>query len=136
MNKLRGKIKTIETDNELSMVKIEVENTLFSSIIIGTPETLSYLSIDFPVFIAFNETEMSIGKGLTGKISLKNEFDSIITGIAVGKLLSEIELDFRGHKLKSIITSSSTMNLNLAIGDMVTGYVKSTDLSIIEIESI
>jgi molybdopterin-binding protein len=133
MNQLKGIIKNIETDGSVSLISILAEYTEFYSLVIDTPQTAPYLKVNNPVWIIFKETEMSIAKHMTGGISLRNRFPSIIRTIEAGKILSKITLDFKGQVLYSIITTRSVHSLHLQIGDHVEGLVKTNEISLMEV---
>ncbi len=133
MNQLRGKITEIETDGNISLVTIEAEEIRFSSTVIDTTESASYLNVGSDIYMVFKETEMAIGKNLSGGLSLRNRFVATITTIILGKVLAKVEIDFKGHRLHSIITARSARNLDLKIGDQVEGIVKTTEISLMEI---
>ena len=130
MNKLPGKIMNIESSEHISIVDIDVEGDLFSSVIIETPETADYLKIGNEVFMLFKETEVSIGKALSGKLSLRNRLTSKIKTIEKGKVLTKIVLDYKGKDIVSVITTRSTNKLDLKVGDEVQGLVKANEVTI------
>lgn len=130
MNKLPGKIMNIESSEHISIVDIDVEGDLFSSVIIETPETADYLKIGNEVFMLFKETEVSIGKALSGKLSLRNRLKSKIKTIEKGKVLTKIVLDYKGKDIVSVITTRSTNKLDLKVGDEVQGLVKANEVTI------
>ncbi len=132
MNKLKGKITNIETSKHISIVDIDVEGDLFSSIVIETPETADYLKIGNEIFILFKETEVSIGKGLSGKLSLRNKLKTKIKTIEKGIVLTQIALDYKGKDIISVITTRSTNNLDLKVGDEVQGLVKTNEVTIMK----
>lgn len=122
----------IESSEHISIVDIEVEGDLFSSIIIETPETADYLRIGNEVFMLFKETEVSIGKALSGNLSLRNRLKSKIKTIEKGKVLTKITLDYKRKDIISIITTRSTNNLDLKVGDEVQGLVKANEVIIMK----
>ncbi len=132
MNKLKGKIMNIESSEHISIVDIEVEGDLFSSIIIETPETADYLRIGNEVFMLFKETEVSIGKALSGNLSLRNRLKSKIKTIEKGKVLTKITLDYKRKDIISIITTRSANNLDLKVGDEVQGLFKANEVTIMK----
>ncbi|MFQ5965899.1 MAG: molybdopterin-binding protein [Candidatus Scalinduaceae bacterium] len=132
MNKLKGKIMNIESSEHISIVDIDVEGDLFSSIIIETPETADYLRIGEEVFMLFKETEVSIGKALSGNLSLRNRLTSKIKTIEKGKVLTKIVLDYSGKDIISVITTRSTNKLDLKVGDEVQGLVKANEVTIMK----
>ena len=132
MNKLLGKITNIESSEHISIVDIDVEGDLFSSVIIETPETADYLKIGNEVFMLFKETEVSIGKALSGNLSLRNRLTSKIKTIEKGKVLTKIVLDYKGKDIVSVITTRSTNKLDLKVGDEVQGLVKANEVTIMK----
>jgi molybdopterin-binding protein len=132
MNKLLGKIMNIESSEHISIVDIDVEGDLFSSVIIETPETADYLKIGNEVFMLFKETEVSIGKALSGNLSLRNRLTSKIKTIEKGKVLTKIVLDYKGKDIVSVITTRSTNKLDLKVGDEVQGLVKANEVIIMK----
>jgi molybdate transport system regulatory protein len=132
MNQLSGIIKSIETDGHISLVSILAEGTEFFSLVIDTPQTAAYLQMGNKVFLIFKETEMSIAKHISGGLSIRNRFHSIIRAIEPGKILSKITLDFKGQILHAIITTRSLHSLHLQVGDQVEGLVKTNEISIME----
>ena len=50
----------------MSMVDIDVDGDVFSSIVLETPASAAYLKQGSSVTLLFKETEVSIGKNLSG----------------------------------------------------------------------
>ena len=132
MNKLQGKIMNIESSEHISIVDINVKGDLFSTVIIETPETADYLRIGKEVFMLFKETEVSIGKALSGNLSLRNRLKSKIKTIEKGTVLTKITLDYKGKDIISVITTRSTNKLDLKVGDDVQGLVKANEVIIMK----
>ncbi len=132
MNKLQGKIMNIESSEHISIVDIDVKGDLFSTVIIETPETADYLRIGEEVFMLFKETEVSIGKALSGNLSLRNRLKSKIKTIEKGTVLTKITLDYKGKDIISVITTRSTNKLDLKVGDEVQGLVKANEVIIMK----
>ncbi|MDE1919987.1 MAG: TOBE domain-containing protein [Candidatus Omnitrophica bacterium] len=130
MNKLTGKIVAIETSPHMSLVTIDVDGDLFSSIVLETPATAGYLKEGGQVALLFKETEVSIAKGLCGLISLRNRFQATVKKIDVSDILSKIFLDYKNKEIVSVITTRSTKKLGLAEGDLVEWLVKTNEVSL------
>lgn len=111
---------------------LECAGVYFTSMILEYEQ--DYVREGNRVYIVFKETEVSVGKVLSGGLSIRNRFESIIDHIEKGKLLSEIQLNFKGHVIRSIITTQSCEALNLQVGDTVEGLLKSTELFIMKYE--
>jgi molybdate transport system regulatory protein len=90
MNTLNGNITAIQSHEGISLVKVESNDTIFTSIVLDTPETASYLKTGHSVKIIFKETEVIISKDSSPNISLQNRLDCTIESIKKGVLLSQI----------------------------------------------
>ena len=56
MNVLKGNIESIDVNGDLSIVRVNVAGSVFSTIVIDTPETASFLKVKNEVKIIFKET--------------------------------------------------------------------------------
>jgi len=130
VNKLTGKIVLIESTPHMSMVDIDVEGDVFSSIVLETPASAAYLKQGNSVTLLFKETEVSIGKNLSGLISLRNRFKGTIKRIEKSDILAKIILDYKNKEITSIISTRSTQKLGLANGDLVEWLVKTNEVSL------
>ena len=132
MNKLLAEIAEINTSGELSLVTLNCQGELFSSIIINHQE--AYIEKGNKVYMVFKETEVSIGKNLSGGLSIRNRFKSAIEAIDKGILLSEKKLNFKEQIVTSIITTSSLEKQDLRVKEEVEGLLKTTELFIMKYE--
>jgi molybdopterin-binding protein len=132
MNKLEAKIVNVESADNISLVDLQANGDLFSCVVIETPASADYLQIGNFVHILFKETEVSIGKNLSGQISLRNQISSVIKQIEKGRVLTKIVLDYKGIAIGSIITTRSANKLNLQVGEAVVGLIKANEVSIME----
>lgn len=130
MNKLSGKIINIKSDDHLSIIELQVGSDIFKSIVIETLETAPFLKKDANVNALFKETEVSIAKNLSGRISLQNKMKCTIKDIKKGKLLSQLTLDYNGNNIFSIITAAAVEQLELKKGDEVLALVKTNEVMI------
>ena len=130
MNKLIGKIVLIESTQHMSMVDIDVQGDVFSSIVLETPASASYLKQGNSVQMLFKETEVSIGKNLTGLISLRNRFKGTIRRIEKSEILSKVFLNYQSQEIVSIISTRSVQKLGLIDGDAVEWLVKTNEVSL------
>jgi len=130
VNKLIGKIVLIESTQHMSMVDIDVQGDVFSSIVLETPASASYLKQGNSVQMLFKETEVSIGKNLTGLISLRNRFKGTIRRIEKSEILSKVFLNYQSQEIVSIISTRSVQKLGLIDGDAVEWLVKTNEVSL------
>jgi molybdopterin-binding protein len=131
MNILPGAIQNIQTHGNLTLVKVNVSGLVFTTIIIETPETVSYLKEGAKIKVMFKETEVIIGRN-EPVISLQNRIPAIITDINQGRLLSQITLQYLDHSIGSIITSSAVRQLQLSTGDEVVAMIKTNEIMLSE----
>lgn len=133
MNQLRGRIIAIESNDHVSLVDVEVSGDTFSAMLLETPESAPYLTIGNEVQVLFKETEVSLAKNLSGQISLRNRIKGRVRAVRSGLILSEVELDYRGQKLASIITTRSIKRLDIKQGDEVEALIKANEVSLMEV---
>lgn len=130
MNILSGNITSIQASESLSLVKIAVGNTIFTSIIINTPESETYFKIGNSVKVYFKETEVIIAKNENLNISIQNKILCTIDSIKHGEILSELQLSFEEFTIKSLITSNACNTLNLKNGGTVLALIKTNEVSL------
>lgn len=80
------------------------------------------------VYLIIKESEIAVSKTNQNDISISNRIESTITNLNKGEILCEIELEFDGHKLVSIITIESAERLDLKIGDKVYAMIKANEI--------
>lgn len=130
MNIVNGIISEIQSHEGISLVKVQSDNTVFSSIVLDTAETASYLKINNSVKIIFKETEVIISKDLNPNISIQNQLLCQIQNIKKGVLLAEISLLFGENNIKSIITTNACQKLNLQENDTILALIKTNEVSL------
>lgn len=130
MNKIRGFITEIQQSDSISIIQVKSNNTNFYSIVLGNDLKLE---VGKEVYLLFKETEVSIAKNFSGEISLKNRFLCKVKLLEQGKLLTKVILEWDGIEIVSIITTSSAKRLNLKENDEVVAFVKTNEVSIMEL---
>ena len=136
MNKLIGAITNIQQSGAIVLADIDVDGYSFSSMLIDSDEQRSWLKTGNRVSVVFKETEVSIAKGLSGKISMRNRIRCQVESVKRGKLLSEITLRFGLYKLTSVITTRSVEFLELKSGEEVEALIKANEVSLMRFEPI
>ena len=132
MNKLNGTITNIQQSGAIILADIEVYGQLVSAMLIDSDEQHEWLKTGSGVSVVFKETEVSIAKGLSGKISLRNRFFCHIEAIRMGELLCEIKLRFGLYFLTSVITTRAVESLDLKVGEQVEALVKANEVSLMK----
>ena len=127
MNRFKGIIKEIETSGSLSLVKVDVQDTLFSTIIIDTPETLTSLQLGHSVDVINKESEVELGKE-PFQISLQNRVPGNIKKIERNELLSKVELNTAIGMITALITTKAVLDLGLLDGEDATALIKTNEI--------
>src|ERR1700730_12415025 len=130
MNKLQGEIVEILTTEEISLVKVKVNDYVFTSLVIDTPSTNSWLVKGHQVSLLFKETEVIIAKTLPLAISIQNRFECVLKSIKAGKILCDLTLTFNEWQIRSIITRNACEQLNLKENDKVVALIKTDEVSL------
>ena len=128
MNILKGTIQNLSVSGNLTLLRIGVNDSLITAIVIDTPETSSNLKVNNPITVIFKETEVIIGKGDTSQISMRNQFKGVIKSVESKELLSKLTIDTSVGDITSIITSNAVKQLGLNIGVEVTAMVKTNEI--------
>ena len=126
INNLEAKVISIQSVEDLNIVKFEFENHILSMMSLGLKDT----KINSRVILSANPSHIAIAKDFSGLLSYSNQIKTKITHIEMGELLCSIELEIGKHKLNSLITASSAKRLNLKIKDEVLALIKASELSI------
>ena len=134
MNSLRGRIISIESNDHVSLVDVDVMGDIFTATLLETPEDAPYLRLGNAVDVLFKETEVSLAKGLSGLISLRNRVKTTVKLVRSGVILSEVVMDYRGNTISSIITTRSIARMAIKAGDQVEALVKANEVTLIELE--
>ena len=128
---LPGIIKDLQTHGNLTLVKVAVEDQVFTSIVIETPSTVNYLKIGAPIQVMFKETEVIISREPV-EISLQNRIPATLLEIKSGELLSQLKLQFHQYVFRSIITTRAVAQLKLRTGQQVYAMVKTNEIMLAE----
>ena len=128
MNCLKGNITHIESIEHLSLVRIQVGSVEFKSIVIDTPDSVDYLSVNRAVDVLFKESETVLARNLKGDISMQNRIEGKVIAIEKGQILSNIHIECEGTRISSMITSLSVERMGITIGVGVTALIKTNEI--------
>ncbi|MDE2027992.1 MAG: TOBE domain-containing protein, partial [Candidatus Omnitrophica bacterium] len=81
--------------------------------------------------LLFKEAEVSIGKNLSGLISLRNRFKGTVKQLEKSPILTKVFLEYKKGQVVSIISTRSAQKLALAPGDEVEWLVKTNEVSLL-----
>jgi len=130
MNNLKGKIVSFESEGDLSIVQIGVDENTLSAIVIEKPESSNYLNVNTEVNIYFKETEVILAKNQSNQISIENRILCEVAKINKGVLLTNIKLKKGGDVITSIISTSAFNAMEIKVGDEVIAMVKMNEIMI------
>lgn len=133
MNKLKGKIISIQCSKMMSLITVDVNGHAFSAIILEGKNGQIYYKAGDALHLIFKETEVSIAKNLSGQISFRNRFPGVITNIDRGKVLTKVILDYNNNTIESIISTASADEMTLQKNDYVEWLVKTNEISLMTI---
>ena len=132
MNKLKGKIVEIQSSDNISIIHVNVDGDVLSSIVLeGKKGPLNYKVKD-EVTLLFKETEVGLAKDLTGMISLRNRFKAVIKKIDKGPILAKITLNYKNNTIESIISSQSANQMKLKDKEEVEWLVKTNEVTLMK----
>ena len=132
MNKLKGKIVDIQSSENISIVFVDVDGDVFSSIVLEGEKGPTSYKIKDSVTLLFKETEVGLAKDLTGMISLRNRFKATIKKIDKGPILAKITLTYKNHLIESIISAQSTAQMKLKEKEEVEWLVKTNEVTVMK----
>ena len=132
MNTIIGKIVSVESNGELSLVRMTSAGLKFTSNVIDTPQTAAYLKPENPVKIIFKENEVILASRADCSISLQNKMPGEIIKVESDKLLSKLVIKTPVGNITSIITSNAVKQLDLHLGKNIVAMVKTNEIMLSE----
>lgn len=127
MNKISGKIVAIKSSGSVSIVKINANNHIISSILLKN-DSDTFIKKEKHVTVLFKETEVIIATGKVENISLQNKFSGPIINLEKGVILSTLTVQTEVGNIVSMITTNAVEQLNLSLNDTVTAMIKSNEI--------
>ncbi|MFZ9046818.1 MAG: TOBE domain-containing protein [Cyclobacteriaceae bacterium] len=128
MNILPGHISELNEEGKLTIAKVRVRDSEFTSIVINEGNNEDYLAVDHPINVMFKETEVIIGVGENLQISLRNQLPGTITKIDQSDLLCKLTMDTTAGVIKSMITRNAVESLRLQVGKKVVAMIKTNEI--------
>ena len=132
MNQFNAVIKSIETEEQISLVVAQAAGISFYTLVLDNRDTAGYLQEGKAVVLVFKESAVSIAKNGQGQFSIRNRIACTVSKIQAGSVLATVSLDCKGHIITSVITAPAINELNLQPGDSVELFIKSTDISLMQ----
>ena len=134
MNSITGTIANIQQSGSIILADIDIGTNNISAMLIASANGDTWISKDKQVQVVFKETEVSLAKNLSGKISLRNRFQCVVKAIEKGELLSKIILECGSNKIVSVITTRSMQDLEISINDNIEALVKANEISLMAVK--
>ena len=131
MNRLPGTVTAIQSAGHVALADVEVAGGVMSALLIESDSQTAHLKPGTRVLVLFQETEVSLAKGLAGLISLRNRLVTRVKRVDRGGVLTRAVLDYRGHEVTSVITTRSAERLQLAPGDEVEALIKANEVTVV-----
>lgn len=127
MNKLSAIITGVQRSDSLCCIELDASGIPLSILLFELDPSFSQGQ---RVQVLFKETEVALGKHLSGEISLSNRFRALVKAVRQGDILSDITLDSSAGEFHSIITTRAVERLGLQENDEVAVMVKASQLSL------
>ena len=134
MNSIQGTIINIQQSGGIMLADIDIGNYTVSAMLITSINGDSWITKGKQVNVVFKETEVSLAKNLSGKISLRNRFQCIVKEIENGEILSKINMEFGVNQITSVITTRSLIELDIKPDDSVEALVKANEISLMTVK--
>ncbi|HVN47499.1 MAG TPA: TOBE domain-containing protein [Bacteroidota bacterium] len=135
MNQLKGRISNIQQSGGMMLVDVDVEGKNFSALMIDAQHMPVWMREGNSIGLIFKETEVSLGKKVTGKLSLRNQLPCIVKSVKRGAILSVVKLKFDRHIITSAITTRSADMLKIKSGNRVTAFIKANEMTLTELKA-
>ncbi len=133
MNKFQGEIINTRVAGNLTLLEIEVSQSIIKAIVVDNPTLSPYLNIGSSVNLLFKATEVIIAQSSAPATSVINALPCQIQAIKKGEILDEISLNFMDYRIKSIVPNEATSKLHLTEGKDVYALIKINEVMIAKI---
>lgn len=131
MNRLHAVVTQIEGEQNLHIITFDCEGVTLKMMGLDLPKGLH---VNAQVILGVKPSHVAIAKDIQGKLSYSNQLPATIVNIENGTLLSSILLHVKETDVQSFITLSSSLRMNLQVGDEVTLLMKASELFVLEAE--
>ena len=126
---IRAKIIQISSKDGVSFFGLECLNLGTNLYMLALNEA-SKFALNDEVSLNFKSSDVVLSKLRLEASSLENELKCEVTGIARGEILSIVSLKCEQFCFEAIISDHALKGLNLAVGEQVFAYIKSTSIHI------
>ena len=126
---IRAKIVQISSKDGVSFFELECLNLGINLYMLALNEA-SKFALNDEVSLNFKSSDVVLSRLRLEASSLKNELKCEVAGINRGEILSIVSLKCEQLCFEAIISDHALKGLNLAVGEQVFAYVKSTSIHI------
>ena len=126
---IKAKIIQISSKDGVSFFELECLNLGTNLYMLALNEA-SKFALNDEVSLNFKSSDVILSRLRLEASSLENELKCEVAGIARGEILSIISLKCEQFCFEAIISDHALKRLNLAVGEQVFAYVKSTSIHI------
>ena len=126
---IRAKIVQISSKDGVSFFGLECLNLGINLYMLALNEASKFVLND-EVSLNFKSSDVVLSKLRLEASSLENELKCEVSGITRGEILSIISLKCEQLYFEAIISDHALKGLNLAVGEQVFAYIKSTSIHI------
>ncbi len=129
MNILRGNIVGIEYNGNLIIVEACIsKGSNLKVIVLGDSNTDKYLWQNNTIELLFNESEVILGKGTKGWLSVTNKLDCTLKHVDYGKFFSRMQFDISGQCFYALVPTESLDNADITTGEQYEVMIKINDI--------
>ena len=126
---IKAKIAQISSKDGVSFFELECLNLGANLYMLALNEA-SKFALNDEVSLNFKSSDIVLSRLRLEASSLENELKCEVVGITRGKILSIVSLKCEQLCFEAIISDHALKGLNLALGEQVFAYVKSTSIHI------
>ena len=126
---IRAKIIQISSKDGVSFFELECLNLGINLYMLALNEA-SKFALNDEVSLNFKSSDVVLSKVKLQASSFENELKCEVAGITRGEILSIVSLKCEQLCFEAIISDHALKGLNLAVGEQVFAYVKSTSIHV------
>ena len=126
---IKAKIVQISSKDDVSFFELECLNLGINLYMLALNEA-SKFALNDEVSLNFKSSDVILSRLRLEASSLENELKCEVVGIARGEILSIVSIKCEQLCFEAIISDHALKGLNLAVGEQVFAYVKSTSIHV------
>lgn len=130
MSKLVATVDNIKNVDNLNIISFKCCDTMLSMMSLDID---SQIKKGTKVLLGCKPSSVALAKDFSGTISFSNKLESNVIEIQRGELLCMVKLKHKEFYLESLLTRTTVDKMDLKEGEVVTAFIKASELSILEI---